>query len=194
MIMQMLETAGLPLLIDGVRPPDSDNPRGYYEFEPVKAMKTDASFLEVAVGRVVKVVAPLLPSLPPRYDYRIVFVERALCEVLASQRAMLAQRGQVAGIAEGGALAKAFESSLRTTKDWMERAKGVRVCFVSHADTVESPERTARRLLQFFASIWAGSGGSAGVGAIESERDRIVMRMTSVFEDSLYRRRGSGAG
>ena len=111
MIMQMLETAGLPLLTDGVRPPDADNPRGYYEFEPVKAIKTDASFLEVAVGRVVKVVAPLLPSLPPLYDYRIVFVERALCEVLASQRAMLAQRGQAAGIAEGGALAKAFSKS-----------------------------------------------------------------------------------
>jgi len=143
MIMQMLDAAGLPVLTDGLRPPDSDNPRGYYEFEPVKALKTDASFLEAAVGRVVKVVAPLLPSLPPAYDYRIVFVER------------------------------------------------VRVCFVSHADTVISPERTARSILRFLAGDSDPSKRIATGGAVEDDEDRIVARMTSAFEDSLYRRRGA---
>ena len=37
-MMQILERAGIPLLTDGVRSADLDNPRGYHEFEPVKRL------------------------------------------------------------------------------------------------------------------------------------------------------------
>lgn len=36
MMMRMLDAGGLPLLVDAERPPDTDNPLGYYEFAPVK--------------------------------------------------------------------------------------------------------------------------------------------------------------
>ena len=36
MMMQMLAAGGMPVLADGARGPDTDNPRGYYEFEPAK--------------------------------------------------------------------------------------------------------------------------------------------------------------
>ena len=62
--MQMLETAGVPLLADDLRSPDPDNPRGYYELAAVKGLAEDASFLDEAVGRGVKVVAPLVAKLP----------------------------------------------------------------------------------------------------------------------------------
>jgi hypothetical protein len=88
MMMQMLEAAGLEIASDALRAADADNPRGYYELEAVKRIRDDDSFLGECVGRVVKIVAPLLPSLPEEYDYRIVFMERDLAEVLASQREM----------------------------------------------------------------------------------------------------------
>ena len=49
-MMQMLAAGGLPPLTDNVRAADSDNPRGYYEFELVKKTKKDASWLASAPG------------------------------------------------------------------------------------------------------------------------------------------------
>ena len=89
MMTQMLEAAGFEIASDGRRVADPDNPRGYYELDAVKRLRQDTSCLAAAVGRAVKIVALLLPALSRDYDYRVIFVERELDEVLASQRAML---------------------------------------------------------------------------------------------------------
>ena len=60
MMMQMLDRGGLDVLADGVRVADEDNPRGYYEFEPVKRTKQDDSWLTQAAGKAVKMVHLLL--------------------------------------------------------------------------------------------------------------------------------------
>ena len=36
LMMQMLSAGGLPALTDDLREADESNPRGYFEFEPVK--------------------------------------------------------------------------------------------------------------------------------------------------------------
>ena len=38
LMMSMLESGGMELLIDGIRTPDDDNPKGYYEFDRVKKL------------------------------------------------------------------------------------------------------------------------------------------------------------
>ena len=55
MMMQMLAAGGVPVLNDNVRKADEDNTRGYFEFEPVKRTKDDASWLEDGRGKVVKI-------------------------------------------------------------------------------------------------------------------------------------------
>ena len=93
LLMQMLAAGGLPVQSDDERPPDRHNPRGYLEYAPVKRLRDDASFLGGAVGRVVKVVVPLVCALPVRLpngvalDYRVVLVTRDPREVVASQDA-----------------------------------------------------------------------------------------------------------
>ena len=47
---------------------DEDNPKGYYEFEPVKKTKENASWVTDAVGKVVKMVYMLLYDLPETFD------------------------------------------------------------------------------------------------------------------------------
>jgi hypothetical protein len=96
MIMKMLEAGGLPVLTDGLRTADEDNPKGYYEVERVKglAQDTDKSWLAEARGKGIKVISFLLKSLPPQFNYRVVFIRREMEEVLASQRKMLARRGE----------------------------------------------------------------------------------------------------
>ncbi|HYH50718.1 MAG TPA: sulfotransferase family protein, partial [Acidimicrobiia bacterium] len=93
MMMAMLAAGGLPLLVDNVREADEDNPRGYYEFEAVKHMKEDTSWLADAGGKVVKMVSALLTDLPGGHPYRVVFMERNMAEILASQRTMLSRQG-----------------------------------------------------------------------------------------------------
>ena len=36
MLMKMLEAGGVPIVTDGLRTADEDNPKGYYELERVK--------------------------------------------------------------------------------------------------------------------------------------------------------------
>jgi len=48
MMMRMLQAGGMPVVTDNLRPADADNPNGYYEFEPVKHLSRDASWLRDA--------------------------------------------------------------------------------------------------------------------------------------------------
>ena len=123
MMMQMLEAAGFGIASDGRRVADRDNPKGYYELDAVKRLREDASCLGEAVGRAVKVIAPLLPSLSGDYDYRVIFVERALDEVLASQRAMLDPKRVSGAQPDDDALKRAYENQLSEVKSWLAPAE-----------------------------------------------------------------------
>jgi hypothetical protein len=95
MMMKMIEAGGIPPLTDAIRAADEDNPKGYYEFERVKQMdKGDVAWVADAPGKSVKVISALLKHLPPGYDYRVIFVQRNMAEILASQRKMLTHRGE----------------------------------------------------------------------------------------------------
>ncbi len=43
MMMAMLEAGGVDILTDCLREADEDNPKGYFEFEPVKQLAQDRS-------------------------------------------------------------------------------------------------------------------------------------------------------
>jgi hypothetical protein len=97
MMMQMLDEGGIPALIDNIRTADVDNPKGYYEFEPVKKTKDDPSWVPQGVGKVVKMVHLLLLDLPLNQEYRVVFMRRHLDEVVKSQDIMLERKGKQKG-------------------------------------------------------------------------------------------------
>jgi hypothetical protein len=54
LVMQMLSAGGVPVLTDDARLPDIDNPRGYFEYEPVKRTFRDARWIAEAKGKGVK--------------------------------------------------------------------------------------------------------------------------------------------
>lgn len=92
MLMQMLAAGGMSILTDGIREADEDNPRGYLEFEPVKNLLRDATWLLDGRGKAVKIVAQLLDALPAGLPCRVILSERDLGEVLDSQERMLERR------------------------------------------------------------------------------------------------------
>jgi hypothetical protein len=89
LMMQIMERTSFPILSDGLREKDINNPEGYYELEAVKGIVKDNSFLKEAEGKVVKIVTPLPLFLDKTLNYRVLFMRRDLEEILRSQEKML---------------------------------------------------------------------------------------------------------
>src|SRR5690348_9725375 len=96
LMMQMLDKGGLEVVTDNIRIADRDNPRGYYEFEKVKTIKRDTSWLPQTRGKAFKMISQLLYDLPSSEKYRIIFMERDMDEMLVSQEKMLERLGREA--------------------------------------------------------------------------------------------------
>lgn len=148
MLMGMLAAGGMPLLIDAQRAADAHNPRGYFEYAPVKRLREDATWLPLARGRAVKVISFLLPHLPAGERYRILYLERDLPQVLASQAAMLGEPMPVG--AEAAALQSAFQNAEARVRMWLE-AQQPALLRLSHAAILADPLAAARALAEFLA-------------------------------------------
>ena len=149
LMMSVLAAAGLPLLIDDERPADRSNPRGYFEYAPVKRSGTDLSWLDQAQGCVVKVIHSLLPILPGDRAYRVVLMERPIAEVVASQDRMLAAPGPAAASSETARLEQVFADQLRETRDLLERSPHFDWIAIDYARLVHAPDAELERLAAF---------------------------------------------
>lgn len=150
-MMQMLARGGVEIVTDSIRAADTDNPRGYYEFERVKKIKEDKAWLPGARGKAVKMVSQLLYELPATEQYRIIFMERDLDEVLASQEKMLERLGKVAAPREP--MERAFRIHLERVDAWLKSQHNSAVLRVNYKDLVEKPEAIARRVCEFLGIL-----------------------------------------
>ncbi len=171
-MMQMLQAGGLPLLSDGLRLADENNPRGYLEFEPVKRLRADHSWLPQARGKAVKIIHLLLRELPldGSLAYRIIFMRRPIEEVIASQSVMLLRDGKAA--ADPAVLKKVFESQLAQLEPWLAGRLDVAVLPVAYHRVLQEPEAVVEELRAFLGL----------------ELDAAAM--LRAVDPSLYRQRG----
>lgn len=142
MVMQMLAAAGVPPYTDGAREADASNPEGYLEAERVTRLAYESAWLPEADGHALKVVAPLLPHLPPGPTYRAVLIERDLGEVLRSQEAMLGRDGATA--ASDASLRTAYARYLDAARAWLDRHASTLV--LQHREVIDAPLQAAERL------------------------------------------------
>ena len=114
MMMKMLESGGLPIMTDGERKADVDNPNGYYEVERVKHLEkeTDKAWVKGARGKVLKVISFLLKDLPDDNAYQVLFLRRDLDEVIASQDKMIARLGTQNASADAEAMKEAYRNDI----------------------------------------------------------------------------------
>jgi hypothetical protein len=151
LMMQMLAAAGIPPFTDGQRTADDDNPRGYFELEQVKRLKQDSGWLADARGKAVKVVSQHVFDLPATERYRIVFMQRDLDEVLASQETMIARNGGKA--APRATMRTAFTAHLAKLDAWLAGQPHVSVLRVNYAALVAAPEAHAAALATFLDKV-----------------------------------------
>jgi hypothetical protein len=149
LMMQMLVAGGMTPLSDGERTADADNPRGYLEWERIKTLPNDPGCIAEAEGKVVKVISRLLLSLPAGYEYRVIFMQRPLPEVLASQDEMMRRRGSYKEGANPAAMAAVFEKHLRAVYAWLEVRAYVKSLRVPYHETLKKPGDISRKIAEF---------------------------------------------
>jgi tetratricopeptide (TPR) repeat protein len=147
MMMQALVAGGAVPFTDNKRTADESNPKGYFEHASVKGLAKDGRFLALAKGKVVKVVAPLLPMLPPRHRYRVVFMDRDIHEVLGSQDRMLGRRskkGPKEAFRMG--LHDSYLKQLARVEAWQAKHPNVEMIHVPYAAVIQDPATEMRRV------------------------------------------------
>jgi hypothetical protein len=172
MAMKMLEAGGLPIVTDGQRTADEDNPKGYFEDERVLhlAEAVDKAWVRRARGKVVKVISYLLRHLPPDNNYKVVFMRRDLTEVLASQAKMLLRRGETSDTSDER-MRELFATDLWRAEYFMKHSPAVSYLDVHYTQVLADPEGEALRLAAFLGA------------------DLDVRQMAAMVDPDLYRNR-----
>ena len=151
MAMQMLVAAGVPVVTDGIRQAGEDNPKGYFEDERVKDLhkeNEDRSWLRDARGKAIKIISFLLKDLPENNNYKVIFMKRALPEVLASQKKMLERRNEVDESGDERML-ELWENHLWRVSYLLKHAEQFESMEVAYTDVIQDPLREARRIRDF---------------------------------------------
>lgn len=152
MMMQMLDKGGMDIFTDLERSADENNPKGYYEHQSVKSLKSNKSFLDAAKNKVVKVIAQLLPYLSMKYRYKIIFMERDLMEVISSQQKMLQRIGKTNTDTLPLGLLQEYENTLTEVKHWAEQHPLVDILFVSHREVIQAPLLASVKVNEFLGN------------------------------------------
>ena len=175
MMMKMLEAGGIQPLVDNIRTADEDNPKGYYEFERVKALdKGDTDWLPQAQGKVVKIISALLKHLPDNYQYKVIFMKRNIEENLQSQKKMLIRKGEDPNKVSDNELRTMLEMHLKMVDDWLSRQPNIDLLYVPYHDMVERPKENINTLNAFL------------------DHQLNTDKMAEVVDARLYRNRASG--
>lgn len=167
MMMQMLSEGGAPMLTDEQREADINNPKGYMEYEKVKKLHLDQTWLDEAQDKTVKVVAPLLHFLPEKFAYKVILMERDLSEVITSQQKMLGKDTRKDTLPM--ALFTAYKNQLTKVESWAESQPKVKVLRVQYSNVIQNPLEEAERIAAFL------------------ELPLDVRKMASVVDPELYR-------
>jgi hypothetical protein len=149
LMMQMLQAGGHDLLVDGDRTADPDNPKGYFEYEPVKRLKQDNSWLPDAEGKAVKIISTLLGYLLPSQTYKIILMKRSLKEVLASQKAMLTRLNRQGSSWNDEKLLHLFAKQMSETEQWLSQQSNMEVLSIRYDEVIQDPVGTAESVAQF---------------------------------------------
>lgn len=174
MAMKMLHAGGLEVVTDGLRQADESNPKGYFELEAVKELDKEGSttWLHDARGKAVKIISFLLTFLPEEHDYRVVFMQRDLHEVLASQNKMLVQRAERPGTPEEDErMRRHYEKHLAKVHRFLASRRCFTVLPVNYRRALEHPRDEAGRINEFL-------GGGLDID-----------KMAAVGDPALYRNR-----
>jgi hypothetical protein len=164
LMMQILNQSSLEILSDGLREKDINNPEGYYELDAVKGIVKDNSFLKEAVGKVIKIVAPLPMFMDKSLSYRVIFMRREIEEILRSQEKMLNKDQS----SEREKFSTIYNIHIQKTYQFFE-GNNIPYLDVNYKNLIHNPEVELTKLIDFL------------------ELDKKWQDLASVVKPDLYR-------
>jgi len=174
LLMQILEAGGVPMAYDTAsRPPDDNNPRGYFELEGGKIISRlmNGTFpLADHKGRFIKITAFGLKFLPAG-NYRIVYTERNIEEVLDSMEKMAKLEDQ-----DREETKASFIKLNDMIKDLITKRRDIQVLFVNYNQIVADPKGQVRKIAEFLG-----------------QKDINQAAMVAAVDAKLYRKRRPAA-
>jgi hypothetical protein len=170
MLMQILDAGGIPSDFDqDSRPPDDDNPRGYFELEGgkiiSKLMNKKFSF-EPYKGKFIKITAYGLKFLPEG-KYKVIYSQRNIEEILDSMEKMAKIQDE-----------NREDTRIVFTKlndmiiNQIKEREDIEVLFVNYNEIVANPTENVTKIYNFLNST-----------------DFDLERMIATVDKSLYRKR-----
>jgi hypothetical protein len=174
MTMKMLEAGGMHIVTDEIRTADEDNPKGYFELERIKNLEKDEdkSWLAESRGKAVKIISFLLKDLPKTNNYKVLFMNRHIDEVLASQAKMLARRGESSETGDGK-MRELYENHLWKVKYLIKHQTHLETLDINYKEVLENPRLEAKRIAEF------------------TGLDLDVDKMAGAVDEQLYRNRAA---
>jgi|SRR5580704_2750327 hypothetical protein len=169
LMMQMLAAGGMPALSDGERKADTDNPKGYLEWERVKQLPKNPDLIAEAEGKVVKVISQLILALPDGHEYKIVFMQRPMPEVLKSQDEMLKRRGTYEAGGDNSAVGELFQRHLIEVNKWLAAKPNTSVFRIHYHRVLREPRAVAEEVTAFL-------GAPLDIKAMEGQVDGSLYR------------------
>jgi hypothetical protein len=167
MMMKMLEAGGQPILTDNLREADANNPKGYYEFERVKELPNgDYGWIPEAGGKVVKIVTGLIMSLPSDAKFKVIFMQRAMKEVLSSQKKMLGRLGREDDNVEDEKMKKIYQEHLKQVNAWIAKQPNIEVLYVNYNTMLENPLESLQKVNEF---LGGGMDMNVMAGVVDKE-------------------------
>jgi len=172
LMMQLLQSGGYPVLSDGLRMADENNERGYLEWEDIRKLPKNPRIIESAAGKAVKVISALLPSLPRRHRYKVIFMRRPLMEIARSQHKMRFKQG--ADPDDLSQVLPILEKHLQATLDLLRNDPQFELLEMDYPTLVGNPLPEIERVVAFLGA----------------DKLPTAAAMSSIVRPKLYRERG----
>jgi hypothetical protein len=168
LLMQILRAGGVPCAFDTAsRPPDDNNPRGYFELEGgkiISRLREGLFPLADYRGRFIKITAYGMKFLPPG-AFRVIYTERNIEEVLDSMEKMAKVQD-----ADREATKAAFVKLNEMTKGRLAGRPDVKLLLVNYNVLVREPDSEIRRITAFLGA--PGLDEKAMAAAVDAKLHR----------------------
>jgi hypothetical protein len=175
LMMQLLEAGEMPVATDRERAADVDNPRGYYEWEAIKQIGKKPELLDEAAveGRAIKCISMLLPALPEKHLYKVIFMLRPIAQVVASQRAMTTRLGTKGANLDSEQMERGLRAHREEIRKWATNTPHIEWLEIDYPALVSDPAPAIAKLVKVL-----------GPDRLSNEK-----AMAAVVDPTLYRRK-----
>ena len=175
LMMQMLAAGGMKILTDEERTADVDNPKGYYEWEPIKQIGKNPEILDGQGldGRAIKCISMLLQKMPLKHNYKVIFMTRPIEEVVASQNAMVNRLTTKGAELDPEQLQRGLRGHRSEILHWLKSMPNMEFVEIDYPKLVRDPESETKRVADFLGPDFLPHSD----------------RMAAVIDPSLYRRK-----